>query len=82
MLSALLYKLLCRGGYFLHWNSLTWRVETSLGSLEKESAPGVATLRLAGWGKGLMSSYEAGVRPARAWWAPLGTGVPRATGQV
>lgn len=51
-------------------------METSLGSLGTESAPGVAALRLAGWERGLMSNYEAGVRPARAWWAHLGTGGP------
>lgn len=74
VLSAVLYKLLCSGGYFLHWNSLTWRLETSLG---KEFAPGVVTPSLAGWGGGLMSSSMAGVRPARAWWAHLGTGGPQ-----
>lgn len=62
------------------WNSLIWRLETSwfcariFGSLGKESGSGVGTLSQAGWGRGLMSGREAGVRPARAWWAQLGSG--------
>lgn len=46
----------------------------SLGSLGKESGPGVGPLSPAGWGRGPMSGCEAGVRPARAWWAQLGSG--------
>lgn len=34
------------------------------------------TLKLADAGRGLMPGCEAGVKPARAWWAQLGSGVP------
>lgn len=48
----------------------------SFSSLGKESAPGVETLKLADAGRGLMPGCEAGVKPDRAWWAQLGSGVP------
>ena len=34
------------------------------------------TLKLADAGRGLRPDCEAGVKPARAWWAQLGSGVP------